>query len=1178
MINITGASESRVAPLAAKLTGERGGQSLIVVPTYTRAKRLATDLSFFHEQMGIEGPVLVLPEEDARMIAFEARSNDELMERMRVYKAVTSGISCTVIAPVSAAIRRLPPRQVYTRHIIRLKTGEDIDIASVREELTAMGYERVPAIETRGEYSVRGGIIDIFPPDSDYPCRIELFDTEIDSIRTFDPESQRSRQTLSSAEIYPCARLSRDEETFAKAGQRIRRAYDRQIRKLETKAAEEIREKSGQEAGASAVKTEQTFRLRERRDQLLEYVEQKVNLQYLERFTSYFFEETEYLWDYMDDPLIMIDDPARILETIAAGSKELAEDIDAILSEGRGIGADFDSISGEGDYFRLYEKEGYIFTPFLSTIKNAPFLKELRTVNCRQIPFYNGRLDALKTDLEGYLTRGFRVTIVCSSGERIKQIDEFLDHEGLYDLKVARVGSTGVTGKAERAPGSITITEGRLTSGMEFADEKTCWIWEGEIFGGSRRSRRPRRSKTKGEQIKSFADVQTGDYVVHESHGIGKFIGVEQLVVQGVKQDYLKVKYAGTDLLYIPVDQLGVLQKYIGGEGTAPKLNKLTGGEWKLTKARAKAAVEDMAQDLIRVSAARMHEKGYAFSKDTAWQEEFENSFPYAETDDQLKCIDEIKADMEREVPMDRLLCGDVGFGKTEVAARALFKCVADGKQAAVLVPTTLLANQHYYTLKDRFEKFPFRVEMLSRFRTARQQKQILEDLAEGRLDLVIGTHRLLSKDVRFHDLGLLVVDEEQRFGVRHKERIKQLRTNVDVLTLSATPIPRTLHMSLSGIKDMSTIEEPPEDRYPVQTYVMEQDDFVIREAIEKELGRGGQVYVLYNRVESIGRVASEIQRLVPDASVGIGHGKMKEQELEDLIMDFAGGGFDVLVSTTIIESGMDIPNVNTMIVLDADRFGLAQLYQLRGRVGRSGRMAYAYLMYRRDKNLPEVAEQRLRAIREFTEFGSGFRIAMKDLELRGAGNILGTEQSGHMLNIGYELYCKLLEEAVDRLQGREVLQPAEETAFSLSIPALIPRYYIEDEVLRLQMYKKIAMITDEQTQSDVIDEMLDRFGDIPKDTMNLIRISKIRSQASRLGVREISQNGYKLIMKLYETTRFAEGVIPRLASAYNERIRFGGGKEPWIRVTVSAAGNDKIALEELEKFFRIALSDQKLS
>ena len=1182
MVNITGASESRVAPLAAELIRERGGQSLIVVPTYMRAKRLATDLSFFHARMGIEGEICVLPAEDTGIIAFEARNNDDLMERMRIYKLVSSGVPCTVIAPVTGAIKKLPPSEVYTEHVIRLQQGMDVDTGRIRDELTAMGYERVPVIEARGEYSIRGGIIDVFTADHEEPYRIELFDTEVDSIRTFDPESQRSAESLDSIEIYPCSQIPRDAQVFARAAQGIRKAYDKQIRKLERKAAEELKKQagsgSGQAMGASEVKTEQTYQLRLRRDQLLEYADNMMNLQYLEKFIGYFFDQTEYLWDYMDDPLIIIDDPSRILETIDTAEKELAEDMDVILSEGRGIGADFDAMSGSGDYFSLYERDGYIFTPFLQTIRNAPYLRELRNITCRQMPAYNGRFDVLKSDLEGYIARGFQVTIVCSSTDRMQQMNEFLEHEGLFDRKTAKISASGVTQNAEHAPGSILVTEGKLTAGMEFADEKKCWLWEGDIFGSSRRTRRSRRSKGRGEQIKSFADVQTGDYVVHEAHGIGRFTGVEQLVVQGVKQDYLKVKYAGSDLLYIPVDQLGSLQKYIGGEGVSPKLNKLTGGEWKLTKARAKAAVEDMAEDLIRVSAARMHEKGYAFSEDTPWQGEFEDSFPYEETDDQLRCIDEIKADMERDVPMDRLLCGDVGFGKTEVAARALFKCVADGKQAAVLVPTTLLANQHYYTLKDRFEKFPFKVEMLSRFRTAKQQKQIIEDLKEGKIDLIIGTHRLLSKDVKFKDLGLLVVDEEQRFGVRHKERIKQIRQNVDVLTLSATPIPRTLHMSLSGIKDMSTIEEPPEDRYPVQTYVMEQDNFMIREAIEKEVGRGGQVYVLYNRVESIGRVASEIQALVPQVSIGIGHGKMKEQELEDVIMDFSDGEFDVLVSTTIIESGMDIPNVNTMIVLDADRFGLAQLYQLRGRVGRSGRMAYAYLMYKRDKNLSEIAEKRLRAIRDFTEFGSGFRIAMKDLELRGAGNILGTEQSGHMLNIGYELYCKLLDEAVERLQGRETMPQAEATQFTMPIPALIPQHYIEDEVLRLQMYKKIAMIAGDEDESDVIDEMLDRFGDIPKDTMNLIHISKIRSQAARFGVKEISQNGFKVMLRLWETTRFADGVIPRLAVTYGQRIRFNGGSDPWIRLTVSSDHSDKTVLKELEDFFRIALEETPIS
>ena len=762
-------------------------------------------------------------------------------------------------------------------------------------------------------------------------------------------------------------------------------------------------------------------------------------------------------------------------------------------------------------------------------------------------------MDVLGEELRRYVNGGFQVTIVAGSREKLKNISEFL--------------------MMEKLDGSVSVKQGTLTGGMEFPDYKICYIWEGDIFGQSFRRRR-RKKKSRGQQIKSFADVQVGDYVVHETHGIGRFMGIEQLTVQGVERDYLKVKYAGEDSLFIPVDQLGILQKYVGGEGVAPKVNKLSGNEWKKTKAKARAAVDDMAEELMRISAIRMNTRGYAFSEDTVWQKEFEDTFPYEETDDQLRSVDEIKADMEKPVPMDRLLCGDVGFGKTEVAARALFKCVADGKQAAVLVPTTLLANQHYYTLKDRFEKFPFKVEMLSRFRTAKQQRQILEALKEGQIDLVIGTHRMLSEDVKFKDLGLLVVDEEQRFGVKHKERIKQLRENVDVLTLSATPIPRTLHMSLSGMKDMSTLEEPPVDRLPVRTYVMEQENHVIREAIEKELARGGQVYVLYNRVDTINSIARLIERLVPDASVEVGHGKMKEKELERIIMDFAEGEFNVLVSTTIIESGIDIPNVNTMIILDADRFGLAQLYQLRGRVGRSGRLAYTYLMYQKDKNLSEIAEKRLRAIKDFTEFGSGFKIAMKDLEFRGAGNILGTAQSGHMINVGYELYCKLLEESMKKMQGEEIAPEAEETVFSIPLPAIISRKYIENDVLRLQMYKKIAMIENTQDEEDVVDELLDRFGDIPHETMNLVKISKIRSMAGKIGVREISQQGFKVIFKLWDNVKISQAVMASLVANYGEKIMINGGENPFIRLT---AGREE-PLDAINTFLETALSERKLN
>ncbi len=1175
MINIAGASEGRIAPFIAESRQERDGQCLIVVPTLNRARRLQSDLSFFNAGE----PIYILPPEDDSAMAYEAKNNDDLLERMRVLRAITSGERCTVIAPVTGAIRKMPPPETFTENIITLEKGQDIDISELRGRLSLLGYERVSMVEARGEYSMRGGIIDIFTPEGEDPYRIELFDTEIDSIRAFDIDTQRSVGNLDSLTVYQCEQITRDPELFAKASGRIRRAYDRALKRHKTR--DEARNKA--EGGENLEEA-----LLKRRDQLLEYTDGMINLQYLEQFLGYFYDDTAYIWDYMENPQIIIDDPSRILETLEAAEKERNYEIMELLESGRGIKEDFAALSGPDDFFRIYEivperdLECTIFTPFVMTIKGGrktaegPFLTELLQVETRQMPQYDGHMDQLKADIEGYLARGFDIRIVCSTDERRKNMLEFIQHEDFNE----RV----LPGRYEA--GHVSVMSGSLSAGMELTDRKICYIWEGDIFGGSRKTRKRSKSARSGSPIKSFADVQKGDYVVHESHGIGKFTGLEQLIVQGVKQDFLRVEYAGTDMLYIPVDQLDSLQKYIGGDGVSPRLNKLSGSEWKTTKAKAQAAVSDLAAELMRVANIRRKSSGYAFAEDTVWQKEFEDSFPYTETDDQLRCIGEIKADMEKPYPMDRLLCGDVGFGKTEVAARAMFKCVIEGKQAAVLVPTTILANQHYYTLKERFEKFPVRVEMLSRFRTPAQQKKIAKDIAKGDVDLVIGTHRLLSPDVKFTDLGLLVIDEEQRFGVRHKERIKQLRENVDVLTLSATPIPRTLHMSLSGMKDMSTIEEPPEGRYPVQTYVMEEDSFLIREAIEKELARGGQVYILSNRIESINRVASTIQEMVPNASIAVGHGRMKETELENVIMDFAAGEYDILVSTTIIESGTDIPNVNTMIILDADRFGLAQLYQLRGRVGRAGRIAYTYLMYRKDKVLSEIAEKRLKAIRDFTEFGSGFKIAMRDLELRGAGNILGREQSGHMLDIGYELYCKLLDDAMQEAmdetgaQDRKKASEAEVTAVNLPVQAIIPARYIDDEVLKLQMYKKIAMIETDADAADLTEEFTDRFGDPPVQTRNLLRIAVIRAKARQLGITEISQTGFKVTFSLIPDVRFGPDVIPNLVAEYGDRIRFNGGAKPFIRLTAnvrtSEAGRPASEdytqgiLRELEKFFEV--------
>lgn len=1113
MINITGAAESRIAPVMSKILKEEAkGQCLVIVPSYIRAKRLATDLSFF-----VDKTIYVLPPEEEGFIRYEAKNHDQMLQRLKILKALRTGEECVVIALAAGAIRRLPPHSVFEENALRLTRGAEIELEQVKEQLIYMGYERTPLIEAKGQFSIRGSILDIFTPDADAPYRIELFDTEIDSIRTFHMDTQRSLENLKYMEVYPAEQILRDEDRFQRAIVKINQAYAGQIRKFSGEDKTEEEQERGQ-------------RLKARRDQLVEFAENRMNLQQLENYLYYFYEETEYIWDYMESPVIMVDDPSRILETLEARDAEMSEDFKTMLERGQAVPSELKHFSNRHDYLKLYDKErAYLFTPFQRTIKGVENLAEIRNVVSKPTLVFNGKMDLLESEIKSYLKQSYKVTIVCASQERASNMEEFLERAGLLSR--------------------VWVKVGELTGGIDFPEEKFCYIWDGDIFGTPRKKkRRKKTSHDLGQPIRSFADMKQGDYVVHEDHGIGKFLGIEQLTVQKVKKDYLKIKYSGKDMLYVPVEQMDRVQKYVGADTGAPKLNKLSGSEWKVTKTKAKAAIANMAKELLEVSAARQMEKGHAFSPDTVWQQEFEDSFPYAETDDQLRCIEEIKRDMEKDIAMDRLLCGDVGFGKTEVAARAMFKCAADGKQAAVLVPTTILANQHYYTLKERFEKFPFKVEMLSRFRTDAQQKSTLQGLYKGSVDVVIGTHRLLSKDVKFKDLGLLVVDEEQRFGVEHKEIIKQLKKNVDVLTLSATPIPRTLHMSLVGIKNMSVISEPPEDRYPVQTYVLEQEDILMRDAIEKELDRGGQVYVVFNRVKGINQVAARIEELVPQARVAVGHGQMNEHHLEDVIMEFVQGESNVLVATTIIESGIDIPNVNTMIILDADRFGLSQLYQLRGRVGRSNRMAYAYLMFQKDKSLSEVAEKRLRAIKEFTEFGAGFKVAMRDLEIRGAGNLLGTEQSGHMMNIGYELYCKLVDDAVRGLSGEVVHPEREKISIEINVTALIPDRYISDEVLKLQMYKKIASIENAAGEEEIIDELIDRFGEIPKATMNLIAISRIRALAEKLCVTRIHEEGNKVIFSFEQMNALKPGALAALSAKYGARAFIHGGVKPFLR------------------------------
>lgn len=1131
IVNISGISESRVAPVAARISESSKGQTLIIAASPVRAARLAGDLSFF-----IDKKIYVMPQEEETFFRYEAKNHDVLVERLRILKALCSGEDCIVIAPALAAVKKLPPRRIYEEKVLKIQVGTELDTAEVKKQLSDMGYERYNIIDAQGQFAVRGDIIDIYTPDGALPYRIELFGNEVDAIRAFDPDTQRSLNNIESVEIYPASQFVNDRDIFSRAADKIRKEYGRQIKKYD---------KAGE--------TDKKENLEKRLGYITEYIEKVNNVQMLENYLHYFYDDMQYLWDYMTDGLIIADDPDRIYEALDLRDAERREDFRVLLERGQAVPYDYRIFSHKEDLYRIYERENvYVLTPFAKKIKGIETFAELHNVVSRQPVVFNGRLDMLVTELKSYIKKDYEITIVCSSSERVNNMREFLSREGL-----------------ER---KVSVKPGELTSGIDFPEGRKVWISDADIFTGIRHKKRKKRIKSENtQQIKSFADIKKGDYIVHENHGIGRFMGIKQLTVNGEKKDYLHIKYAGEDMLYVPVEQMDIVQKYTGSDSAAPKINSLSGGEWKKTKAKAKAAVAEMAADLIELTAARQLEKGYAFGPDTPWQREFEDSFPYVETDDQLRCIAEIKADMEKPVAMERLLCGDVGFGKTEVAARALFKCVADGKQAAVLVPTTILANQHYYTLKDRFEKFPFKVDVLSRFKSDKEQEKTIEKLKNGQVDLVIGTHRLLSKDVSFKDLGLLVIDEEQRFGVKHKEAIKKLRKNVDVLTLSATPIPRTLHMSLTGIRDMSLIEEPPEDRLPVQTYVVEQEDDIIRDVIERELGRGGQVYVVFNRVQGIDMVASKISSLVPEASVATGHGQMNEVQLEKVMLGFIEGKTNVLVATTIIESGLDISNVNTIIVLDADRFGLSQLHQLRGRVGRSDKMAYAYLMYQPGKVLNEVAEKRLRAIREFTEFGSGFKVAMRDLEIRGAGNILGTAQHGHMMNIGYELYCKFVADAVKALQGEIVNDNKEETLVEIPVGAYIPDRYIEDETLKLHMYKKIAEVETEENEEDVIEELIDRFGDVPKQVMNLIRISRIRKLAADEFVSKVCVENGRLVFYFGEKNRLRGPVLAALSEKYGMRIFFHGGVKPFMRLTAEKSRWLDEALELL-----MTLSEKK--
>jgi len=1130
--NHSGISGSRTAYMLAAGIKEKH-KLLAVVSSGQAAARLADDLVFYMPELN----VIVLPEEEDVHVLYEARDRGALVKRIQALAALTgstpdadpeTGAGMTaVIAPVSAAIKLTESPERFTRSVINVEVGRRVDPHDLRRKLSEAGYQASPVTESPGEYTSRGGILDVFSPAMESAVRIEFFDDEIDSIRTFDVETQRSIDSLNKVVIVPAAEFIPNNEEKEKALTAVMKEYDRMIRRFKKEHAHP----DVADGRIDAVESN--------RGRIKDIFETSTGSQIYAELLAYFDVEKCRLWDYAAGSFLAVCDPATVMRSLPESAKD--EDFFDIYSSASGITS---------------KRDVDVYTPFPETVPGVAKFDRIDNVRSRQIAPFNGHIELFASEVGRMCADGFRVIIAAGSAERNERVREYLE--------IAEVR------------GDISYRSGNLSSGFIMDDDRICFISGQDIFTGAVRvpRRKAKRKKSSKDSIR-FSDLHKGDYVVHEMHGIGRFEGIKPVTADGTTRDYLLIRYAGTDMLYIPTEQLDVIQKYIGNSGNPPALSRLSGTSWKRTRERAKKAAMEIAEDLIKLYAKRQAEGGYAFGPDTVWQTEFEEAFPYTETDDQLRATEEIKEDMEKPLPMDRLLCGDVGYGKTEVAARAVFKCISEGKQAAILAPTTLLVNQHYHNLRERYDKFPFEIEELSRFKSKTAISKTIKGIKSGRVDLVIGTHRMLSDDVKFKDLGLLVVDEEQRFGVRHKEKIKELKSSIDVLTLSATPIPRTLNMSLTGIKDISLIEEPPGDRFPVHTYVTPYDEEILRNAIARELARGGQVFVVNNRITGINQVAEAVSRLVPQAVVGIGHGRMHEEDLENTMLDFIEGRINVLVATTIIENGIDIPNANTMIILNADRFGLAQLYQLRGRVGRSSRLAYAYLMYQPGKVLTEIARKRLAAIREFTEFGAGFKLAMRDLELRGAGNILGEAQSGHIESIGYELYCKEIDRAVRQLKGEDVGEARSDITIDLPVRASIPASYIPDETLRLEAYRRISGILDSDDAMDVIDELTDRYGDVPEEALELINVAEIRAHAEYLGVSDINRTERWVNIKFAGGVKVHPFVFVMAKSEYGDRIMIMDGRATMLKYNMGKELNITTLLG-LMRFLRAAKEDSR--
>lgn len=1102
MVEVTGCIDSSKSHFIY-CAGEAYSCKVIVTYSELRAKELYEDYRFFDKK------VLLYPSKDLIFYSADIHSNLLVQTRISALKALLEEEEVTIITTMGGCMDHLVPLSDWKKYIFRLDAASSVDVEKMKKQLVEMGYERVGQVEGSGQFAVRGGIIDIYPLTEENPVRIELWGDEVDSIRSFDVESQRSIENLDAITVYPAAEVIVDKQR-AEAG--ILK-MEKEVKKLRRQLRDEN-------------KTEEAHHLSELLEECREKLEEYGVGAGLDSYVDYFYDKTVSFLDYFTDrdTLVVLDEPNRISQEGDAIEQEFRESMMNRLEKGyvlpgqTGILYSSQEVTGRLNAMRC------MGLCTLEAAKGSFRITDRYSIFVKSVNPYNNSFELLVKDLKRFKKEGYQVILLSGSRTRAKRLAEDLRE---YEL------NSFYTDDMERVvqPGEILAAYGNARKGYEYPLIKFVVISESDIFGKEKKKKK--RKVYEGKKIQSFSELAVGDYVVHENHGLGVYKGIEKIEVDKVTKDYMKIEYAGGSNLYILATQLDVIQKYADSQAKKPKLNKLGSQEWNKTKTRVRSAVRDVARDLVRLYAVRQKSEGFQFSEDTVWQREFEEMFPYEETDDQVLAIESTKKDMESRKIMDRLVCGDVGYGKTEVAIRAAFKAAQDGKQVVFLVPTTILAQQHYNTFVQRMKDFPIRVDLMCRFRTAAEQKKTLQDLKKGLVDILIGTHRVLSKDVEFKDLGLLIVDEEQRFGVTHKERIKKLKENVDVLTLTATPIPRTLHMSLVGIRDMSVLEEAPQERQPIQTYVMEYNEEMVREAISRELARGGQVYYVYNRVNTIVEMTNTVAKLVPEANVAFAHGQMKERELERIMYDFINGEIDVLVSTTIIETGLDISNVNTMIIHDADSLGLSQLYQLRGRVGRSNRTAYAFLMYRRNKMLKEIAEKRLHAIREFTDLGSGFKIAMRDLEIRGAGNLLGEEQHGHMEAVGYDLYCKMLNESVKELKGEA--EPEEEygTSIDLDIDAFISEKYIRSESQKLDIYKRVAGIESEEEYDDMMEELMDRFGEPPKSVQNLLAIANLKAMAHKAYITEISQKGDSIRFTMFERAKADPAKIEHLVEKY---------------------------------------------